>query len=98
MVVSEDMTDVLAEETLDAFPKFLNAVDIFLIEGEISVRSWSERCDSLVHFIVPGYVGYQVFNEREGFDWLNGYFFAFGKSVHSGLAHKTWFAVYFSAA
>src|ERR1700722_13783019 len=97
-MISENVTNVLAKETFDAFAELLHAVDIFLVKGPIGIFSWSEGSDALVHLIVPGNIGDQVFDVRESFDRLNGNLFSGSKAVHARFAHKRRSAVYFGRA
>src|SRR5262249_9299330 len=68
-MLPEYVADILAEETLDALPEFLNPVDIGLIHPPSSIRSiggaWLERVDARLDPKVPGDVGDEVLDRRE---------------------------------
>src|SRR5579875_1455893 len=94
------MAYVLTQETFDAFTELLNALYIGLLHAEgfacefrFGLQGWNFGCDA----IVPGYVGHEVFNEREGAHGADGNN-AGGKLVYACFAHQAWFSIYFGAA
>ena len=65
-------TYILAKETFDTFPEFLDSVHFILEHYRItSFLSVLVRCYLLVNFIIPGDVGHQILDQREGFHWLH---------------------------
>ena len=70
LVIPKDVTHVLAEETLDALAEFLHALDVHLLHAPGAVRRVGlarlEGLDLLLHTEVPGDVGDEVSDRREG--------------------------------
>ena len=63
-MVAEHVANILAQETLDAFAKFLHAVDVLLLHPPCAVlgvgRPRLEFLDAFFDLVVPGNVGDQV--------------------------------------
>src|SRR5947207_9219898 len=74
-VIAEDMADILAKETLDAFPEFLDAIDVFLLHSPGAIRRVGrtrlEGLDLFLYSKIPGHVRDQVLRDRERFDRLD---------------------------
>src|SRR5579872_7001223 len=68
IVVAQNVANVLAQETLDALPKFLNAIRIFLIKLPIRALLGLERRNLFVDLVIPGNVGHQIFDHWKCFD------------------------------
>ena len=70
VVIAQDVTDVLAEEALDALPEFLHAVDVRLLHAPRAVGrvglARRELLDLLLHAEVPRHVGDEIAHVREG--------------------------------
>src|SRR5438552_4338853 len=73
-MVPQHVTDVLAEEALDALAEFLDAVHVGLghAPGPVGRVRWPrlERLDLFLHREVPGHVRDQVLDQREGLHGL----------------------------
>lgn len=56
-MIAQDVANILAKEAFDAFPKFLDAIDIFLLHSPGSVRRIGrtrlELLDLLLHSKIP---------------------------------------------
>src|SRR2546430_8884532 len=74
-MVAQDMADVLAEKALDAFPEFLDAIDVLLRHPPGAIRSIRgarlESLDLLLHLEIPGNVRDEIFQNRKSFDRLD---------------------------
>jgi len=79
VMVKKDMAHVLAEETLDAFPEFLDSVNVSLAHVSGAVRvvglPGGERLDRLLALVVEGHIGAQVAYPRECTHRFNGHGF-----------------------
>src|SRR5262245_5552672 len=99
MVVAKDVAHVLAKKTLDALPKLLDAVHIFLRHppGTIGCigRSRLEFFDALFDRVVPRDIGNKVFDYRESFDRLDRDGLIQWNGVEPRHAHQTRLAVDF---
>src|SRR5258707_10292069 len=73
-MVPQHVTDVLAQEALDALAEFLDAVHVGLrhAPGPVGRVRWPrlEGLDRLLHREVPGHVRHQVLDQREGLHGL----------------------------
>ena len=78
LMIAQYMANVLAKKTFDAFPEFLNPIDVGLLHPPGAVgrigRPRLERFDSLLHRKIPRNIGDQIFQDRECFhrfdrDW-----------------------------
>src|SRR5271170_1907926 len=97
-MVSQDMADVLAKETLNAFAKFLYAIHIALVHFPLDSGARLERRNFLIYFEVPGDVGDQILDHREGLHGEDGDGFIKRKRVHTGLAGEPWPAIHLGRA
>src|SRR5580692_4189796 len=79
LVIAQNVADILAQETLDAFTEFLNAVDVFLIHEPSAVSiirlARLELFDGLLDAKIPRDIRDQIANLRESphrfdRDWL----------------------------
>src|SRR5947209_14673634 len=76
-MIAEDVTNILAKVALDAFAKFLNAVNVLLRHapgavGRIRCTRF-EWLDLFLDLKIPGNVGDQIFERRESLHGLDGY-------------------------
>jgi hypothetical protein len=102
LMVPQDVADVLAQETFDAFAKFLDAVDIFLSHaptavGRVGLARLKFR-DALLDRVIPGNVGDQIFEMREGVHGFDGDGLIEGQRVQASHAHEFRHAIYFRGA
>lgn len=73
-VVAQDVTDILTQETFDAFAEFLDALHVALVHAVLPV--WIARPrfkwgDALILLEIPGDIGHQVFDDRKRFQRLD---------------------------
>src|SRR5437867_10830794 len=92
------MTNVLAQETLNALAEFLHPINVFLLHSPIGPRLWSERRNFLVDLVIPGNVCDQVFDDRERLHRQNGYGLVLGKGIYAGFASQLRPPIYFRRA
>src|SRR5262249_23488316 len=68
-VFPQDVADVLAKETLDAFAELLHAFHVLLLHTPCAVlgigTARTELADRLLHAEVPGDIGHQIADRRE---------------------------------
>src|SRR5260221_308266 len=68
-MITQNMTHILTQETLDAFAKFLHAVDVLLLHPPRAVlgvrRSRLELLDAFFDLIVPRNVRDEVLDRRK---------------------------------
>src|SRR5688500_17504509 len=92
VVVPEHMTDVLAQEALDALPEFLHAIDVLLLHPPRAVRRIGfprrELPDLLLDLEVPRHVGHEVANVRECAHRLHCDRLVGRQLIHPGHAHQ----------
>jgi len=102
LVVAQHVADILTEKTLDAFPEFLDTIDVFLLHSPGTVRRVGgprlEGFDFFLHAKIPGNIGDQVFDDRKSFDRLDGDGLFQRELTQSGHAHELWHAVNFGRA
>src|SRR5262249_21134824 len=60
VMVAQHVADILAQEALDAFAEFLNAVNIFLIHLPVGAWLGREGRNLAIDAVVPGNVGDQI--------------------------------------
>ena len=75
LVVAQDVADVLAQEALDALAEFLDPLDVLLLPAPLllgHVGRRLERRDGAIDLVVPGDVGHEVPDVREGAHRLDG--------------------------
>ena len=69
LVIAQDVADILAKKTLDAFPEFLHAIDVVLRHppGAIGASGGArlEFLDLFLHPKIPRNIGDQILHERE---------------------------------
>src|SRR5690242_19806710 len=74
-MIAEDVADILAKETFDAFAKFLDAIDVALLHppGAVGSVGWArfERLDPFFDRVIPRDIGNQILQPREGFHRLD---------------------------
>ena len=99
-MIAQDVADILAKKALDAFPEFLDSIDIGLLHPPGAIRRirWArfEFLDPLLHRKIPRHIGDQVFQDRECLDRLDRNWSIDGQLAHSGHAHQPGHAVDFS--
>src|SRR5262245_309531 len=92
VMLPEDVTHILTEETLDALAKLLDPIDVLLSHAPGTIRGigrpGSERLDLLLDPVVPRNVGHQVLEMRETAHRLDGDRLVGGKVAHPGHAHE----------
>src|SRR5918994_4593996 len=91
-VIPQHVAHVLAQETFDALPEFLDAVNVALIHAPVAVGvlgpPWRERLDLLLHLVVPGDVGDEIADGRKGAHRLDGDRFVERQGVQPCHAHE----------
>ena len=69
LVITKDVTDILTQKTLDAFPEFLHAVDVRLLHPPRAVlgvgRPWVKFLDAFLDLVVPRYISDKILNRRK---------------------------------
>ncbi len=68
LMVPDNVTHVLTEETLDAFSELLDAIDIHLIHPVMPVGvAWTgaKRRYLFRHLEVPRHIGHEIFDQRK---------------------------------
>src|SRR6266566_7410244 len=101
LVVAQHVAHVLAEEALDALAELLHPVDVRLLHAPGAVGLGGLRLkgrDALVDLVVPGDVGHQVLDHREGLHGREGDRLTRGELVHARHAHEARPAVHLGAA
>src|SRR5258705_6218368 len=98
-MLAQDVADVLAQETLDALPEFLHAVDVGLRHAPGAIRRvrrpWREGLDLLLHSKVPRHVRHQILDPRKSPHRLDGGAARQVALVQPRHAHEPWLAVDF---
>src|SRR6266581_4134386 len=100
-LVAQHVADVLAQIALDAFAELLHPVHVLLHHAVLSagrLRLRAERRNPLVLLVVPGDVGHQVLNDREGLHRLHGDRLRGSELVHARHTGEPWFPVDLHAA
>src|SRR5882757_6035614 len=96
-MVAQHVAYVLAQEALDAFAKFLNALDILLHDSPGAVRSVRlarpEQRDFFLVVEIPLDVGDEILDARKGMHRLEGDRFVERQGIHSRHAHQARMAV-----
>ena len=98
VVLAEDVANVLAQETFDALAKFLDAINIVLGDLPVGAGLGLEGGDFFVDAVVPGDVGDEILDAREGFHWHDSDGLILGEIVHARLAGEARAAVDFGGA
>lgn len=97
VMFAQDMADILAEKTLDAFAELLDAVHIFLAHAPRAIggirRPRAEGSNPLFHLVVPGNIRDEVLHMGEGLHRFDDDRFAGGKVAEPGHAHEPRHAV-----
>ena len=86
VVITKNVTDVLAKKTLNALAKLLYAIHVALVHFPLNVRARREGRDHPVDAVVPGYVGDQISDDRKTLHRLGSDGFIQGQRIHSSLA------------
>ena len=99
LMIAQDMANVLAEKTFDAFPEFLNAIDVGLLHPPRAVgcigQARLERFDSPLHQKIPRHVRDQIFDDWKRFHRLDCDRLLNRQLAQAGHAHELWHAVHF---
>src|SRR4030065_1250731 len=101
IMISQDVTNTLAQKTFDTFSELLDPVNILLLHSPGSVWfRWlrSKRRNGFVNFIIPGDICDQILDNRKGLHRLHCNRIAFGEFIDSGHTHQFWKPIYFSTA
>ena len=101
LAVAQDVTDILAEEALDALAELLHPIHVFLHHAVFAVgvsRARGEGADTLVLLVVPGDIADQVADHRKCLQRLDGDGLIGFEGVHAGHAGQCRFAVDLHAA
>jgi hypothetical protein len=102
IVFAQDVADVLAEKTLNAFAELLHPVHILLIHtpGPVFMIRWTgfELFDLFLGAEIPRDIGRQISNERKSFHRLDGDRLIQWQLVQTGHAHQTGIAIDLSRA
>src|SRR6266550_1626000 len=88
------MADILAKEAFDALTKLLHAINVLLIHFPLSVWTRRKRRDFAVYLVVPGDIGYEVFDHRKRFHRPDSNGLVQRQRVHARLASQTRAAIY----
>src|SRR5437773_2681161 len=83
------MTNVLAEETLNALAEFLNAVNVFLLHSPIRASFGLESRNLLVDLVIPRNICDQVFDHRERLHRQNSDGLVLRKGIHACFAGES---------
>ena len=69
LMIAQHVANILAKKTLDAFPKFLHAIDVLLLHSPGSIRrirrSRLELLDLFLHSKIPRNIRDQIFHNRK---------------------------------
>jgi hypothetical protein len=102
LMIAQHMANVLAEKTLDALPKFLNAIDVGLLHPPRPIRrirrARTERLDSTLHQKIPRDVCDQVFQDRERLHRFDRDRPIERQIAHPRHTHQLWHPVHFGRA
>src|SRR2546422_308810 len=101
LVVTDDVTDVLAEEALDALVELLDAIDVLLHHpiGAVRLRRLDPQRRHLLGLdVVVRHVGDEIADRREAADRRHRDRLALGEQVHPRHAHQPRLAVDLRAA
>ena len=75
LMIAQDMANVLTQEALDAFPEFLDAIDVYLRHSPGSIgrigRSRFELPDFFLYPEIPGNIRDQILENRKRFHRLD---------------------------
>src|SRR5437588_9391549 len=102
VMIAQHVADVLAEKTLDALAKFLNAIHFLLGHAPGAVRSVGrtrrEGRNLFVDLVVPGNIRHQILDEWKRLHRLQRDRLRGGYGIHARHAHEPRFAVDFRRA
>ena len=98
LVIAKDVANVLAKKTLDAFTKFLHAIDIALIHFPFDSRFWLESWDSFVDFVIPRNVRDEVLYYWKSLKRRYGDGLARRERIHASFASEARTAIHFGGA
>src|SRR5262249_13802960 len=77
LMVAQHVANVLAQKTFDAFPEFLNTINVLLLHPPCAIRrvrrSRLERFDLFLYPKIPRDIFDQILNQWKCFYWLNRY-------------------------
>jgi hypothetical protein len=97
-VITENVADVLAEKTFDAFAKFLDAINVALIHFPFDAGLRFEGGDLFVDLVIPGNVGDEIFDYGEGFERRDDDRLIERERVHTCFAGEARATVHFGRA
>src|SRR5205085_5693459 len=101
-MIAQHVADVLAQKTLNAFAKLLNAIGILLGHAPGSVgpigRTRLEFGDTFLHAVIPRHIGDQILHVGKGLHRLDGHGLLQRKRVQTRHAHELGHSVNFSRA
>jgi hypothetical protein len=97
-VIAEDVADILAEETLDTFAEFLNAIDVALVHFPFNAGLGLKGRNLLVDFVIPGNVGDQILDKRKRFQGRDGNWLIERQRIKAGLAGQARATIHFRGA
>src|SRR6266550_4125991 len=95
VVIAQNVTDILAKKTFNAFTELLHSIDLTLIHLPLDVRARSKRWDLSIDFIIPRHVRDQVLDYGKRFHRLKRNRLVQRQSIHASLASQTGPAVHF---
>ena len=79
MMITQHMTDILAQKALNTLTKFLYTIDIFLLHFPSSIfkirRSRTKLLDLLLNLVIPRNVCHKILNVRKSTHRLNSHRF-----------------------
>src|SRR6185436_13385435 len=91
-MLTQDVADILAEETFDALAEFLHAIDVRLRHAPRAVRrirrTRFERFYFFLHPEIPRDIGDEILHAREGFHWLDRHRLFERQLIEAGHAHQ----------
>src|SRR5215813_1294547 len=92
------MADILAEKTLNALAKFLNAIHVALIHFPLDIFLGLKGRDLFIDLVVPRNVGDEILDDWKRFERRNGDGLIERERVHSRFAGEARAAVDFGGA
>jgi len=98
VMLANDVADVLAEKTFDALAEFLDAVDVHLRDFPVRVLARPEGGNLLVDGVIPGDVGDEILDAREGLHGHDRDGLIHGQRVDARFAGEARAAVNFGGA
>src|SRR6266542_4191422 len=93
LVIAQHVANIRTQKTFDTFAKLLHAIDVALIHFPRDIRARAEWLNPSVDFVVPGYVSYQISDDRKTLHRLNCNGFIQRQSIQASLACQAGMAI-----